>query len=267
MSFSTQAKVGLVTIVAILILGGMIMWKGDILLKTAGYELIGSFNNVGGLLEGADVRYRGYKVGKALHINPEPSETRVRMNIVGDIRVPLGSTLRIAFDGLIGQKYVEIMPSLSDKNCPPKSVLKGFSTLGLVDFIDVGTVNLEELKGILESVRKLTDDPATQKAVKESIVNIEEATAQFNRLVADINDIMAKEDFKKSLEGLKNTSGLIVKVSQRLDAITAAIEKLTSDPNFGEDIKGTAKEAREAMLEVKNAAADIRKTLRKLVRE
>jgi len=267
MGFSTQAKVGLVTIIAILIFAGMIMWKGDILLKTAGYELIGSFENVGGLLEGSDVRFRGYKVGKVLHINPGSVDTRVYMNIVGDIRVPMGSTLRIAFDGLIGQKYVEIMPSASDKFCPPKSVLKGFSTLGLVDFIDVGTVNLEELKGILESVRKLTDDPQTQKAIKDSIINIEGATVQFNRLVSDINDIMAKEDFKRSLEGLKNTSALIVKVTQRLDSITASIEKLTSDPDFGNDLKGTAKEAKEAMLEVKNAASDIRKTLRKLVRE
>jgi len=267
MKFSTTAKIGLVTMFAVMILGGMVVWKGDIFLKTAGYELIGSFENVGGLLEGADVRYRGYKVGKVLRIVPSGRDTRVYMNLMGGIRVPEGSTLRVAFDGLIGQKYLEIMPTLSEKTLKPRSVMKGFATLGLVDFIDVGTMNLEELKGILGSVRKITDDPTTQQSIKEAIVNIEAATFQLNRFVTEVNTIMASKDFKKTLEVLGQTSDMVTKISQRLDSITASIEKLTTDPNFAEDIKGTAREAKDAMVEVKNAASDIRKTLRKLVRE
>jgi len=266
MRLSTQAKIGIVTILAVLTLGGMVIWKGDVFLKARGYKLVGSFKNVGGLLEGADVRFRGYKVGKVLRILPGVADTKVYMNIAGNIKVPKGSTLRVAFDGLIGQKYVEIMPSRSDESIKPGGVIKGFSTLGLVDFIDVGTVNLEELKNILESVRKITDDPETQKAVKDALTNIESATFELNKFVKDLNELMEKEEFEKAISSLGKTSEMFVDISERLDAITASVEDLMSDPAFVSDIKGAAKGANEAMGEIKEAASDIRKTLRKLVR-
>jgi len=266
MGLSTQAKVGIVVLIAAILLATMIVWKGDVFLKMRGYELIGSFENVGGLQEGADVRYRGFKVGKVIRITPGIKETKAYLNIASHIRVPQGSTLRIAFDGLIGQKYVEIIPFPSEKVLKPGSVLTGFSTLGLVDFIDVGTINLEELKKILESVRKVTDDPATQKAVKEALINIEAVTFQLNKFIVDLNTIMAGEDFKKTLQGLSETSDVIVKLSTRLESITEAIDKLAADPEFAENLKGAAKSAKEAMEEVKSAAQEVKKTVKKLAR-
>ena len=56
MKLSMYAKVGLVVTLAVLVLGGMIVWKGDIFVRTRGYMIIGSFNDVGGLLVGAEVR-------------------------------------------------------------------------------------------------------------------------------------------------------------------------------------------------------------------
>jgi len=218
------------------------------------------------LLEGSDVRYRGYRVGKVLRIIPGVEDTKIYMTIAGGIKVPVGSTLRVAFDGLIGQKFVEIVPSRSLKSVRPGSEIKGFSTLGLVDFIDVGTVNLEELRGILESVRKITDDPKTQSSVKEALINIEAATYELNKFVKDLNDLMDKDELEKAISGLSKTSEMVVDIGTRLDAITIALDDLLSDKEFGENIKGAAKGANEAMDEIKNAASDIRKTLRKLVR-
>lgn len=266
MGLSTNAKVGIVVLIAIISFGGIVLWKGDIFLKVRGYELIGSFQNVGGLQEGADVRYRGFKVGKVLRVIPGTKDTRVFLNIASHIEVPEGSTLRIAFDGLIGQKYVEIMPIDTDQVYKPGSVLRGYSTLGLVDFIDVGTINLEELKKILESVRKVTDDPATQKAIKEALINIEGVTFQLNKFIKDLNEIMAGKDFKRTLQGLSETSEIIVKLGGRLERIADAVDKLTSDPEFSKNLLGAAKSAKEAMEEVKNAAIEVKKTVKKLAR-
>jgi phospholipid/cholesterol/gamma-HCH transport system substrate-binding protein len=266
MRLSTRAKIGIVTTLAVLILGGMIVWKGDVFLKARGYVLVGSFKNVGGLLEGSEVRYRGYKVGRVIKIIPGIVDTKIYMNIAGGIRVPKGSTLRVAFDGLIGQKYVEVQPSRSENVLKPMSIIKGYNTLGLVDFIDVGTVNLEELRAILESVRKVTDDPATQKSVKDALKNIDSATFELNKFVSGLNEMMEQEDFTEAFAGLKEASSLIVTVSERLDSITKSIDDLTGDPEFGSNLKEAAKGAKEAMQELRDAASDIRKTLRKLAR-
>lgn len=263
MKLSMQAKVGIVAIMAVLVLGMMIVWKGDTFLKASGYELIGVFSNSGGLMTGAEVRYRGYKVGKVIKIFPSPEEVKVYLVVDRSIKVPEGSSLRVAFDGLIGQKYVEIMPGQSPVMLQSKSVLPGFSTLGIVDFIDVGTQNLEESKRILQSVRKITDDPIIQKAAKDTLVNIEKSTYEINRITSGFSKSLTKGGFDELIKNLGAASETVNRVSKELDTIITALSKLTNDPEFTSDIKGTVKNAKEAFEEFKKASQDASKVLKR----
>ena len=263
MKLSMQAKVGIVALAALIILGSMIVWKGDIFLKAQGYELIGSFSNAGGVMPGAEVRYRGYKVGKVTRIEPSPEDVKVYLIIQQNIKVPEGSSLRVAFDGLIGQKYVEIMPGMSAVMLKSGSAIPGFSTLGIVDFIDIGTQNLEESKRILQSVRKITDDPVIQKAAKETLVNIEKTTSELNKIATGLSKSLSKGGFEDLIKSLSTASETVNRVSTELDGIILALNKLTSDPEFMADIKSTAKNAKEAFEEFKKASADASKVLKR----
>jgi phospholipid/cholesterol/gamma-HCH transport system substrate-binding protein len=263
MKLSMQAKVGMVALTACLLLIGIIIWKGDIFLVAKGYEVIGSFTNAGGLMPGAEVRYRGYKVGKVMKIDPSPNEVSVYLMIEPNIKVPEGSTLRVAFDGLIGQKYVEIMPSLSNVPIKKGSRVMGFSTSGIVDFIDVGTQNLEESKQILQSIRKFTDDPAIQSAAKQILVNFEKSSIEINRITTNLNKSLGKGGFEETLNNLNSASNTINNVIKKMDGIINALDDLVSDPNFTTDIKATARNAKEAFEEFKKASTDASKALKK----
>ena len=263
MKLSLQAKVGMVALAAIIILASMIIWKGDIFLKVKGYEIIGSFNDAGGVMTGAEVRYRGYQVGKVVKIEPSPEEVRVYLIIQPNIGVPEGSSLRVAFDGLIGQKYVEIMPGVSTVMLKNNSVIPGFSTLGMVDFIDVGTQNLEESKRILQSVRKITDDPIIQKAAKDTLLNIEKSTSEINKIAADLSASISKGGFGDLIKSLSTASDTINRVSKELDGVISALDKLTSDPEFIGNVKDTVKNAKDAFSELKQASSDASKVLRR----
>lgn len=263
MKFSMQAKVGLISLFAVLILGSMIVWKGDLFLVTSGYQLIGSFNNAGGLMPGAEVRYRGYKIGKVTRIEPNPEDVKVYLLIQSKIDVPDDSTLRVAFDGLIGQKFVEIVPGISANKLKNGSVLSGYSTLGIVDFIDIGTQNLEESKRILQSVRTITDDPVVQRAAKETLINIERSTYSINKITADLSKALAKGGFEDTIKSLTEASDTITSVSKRLDSIISALDKLVNDPSFISDVKDTAKNAKDAFDELKKASSDASKVLKR----
>jgi len=263
MKLSMQAKVGMLALAALIILATMIVWKGDVFLKTGGYELIGSFSNAGGVMPGAEVRYRGFKVGKVVKIEPNPQDVKVYLIIQRNIKVPEGSSLRVAFDGLIGQKYVEIIPGLSSNMLKSKSSIPGFSTLGLVDFIDIGTQNLEESKRILQSVRQITDDPVVQQAAKETLVNIEKTTYELNRITSGLSKSLSKGGFEDLIKSLSAASDTINRVSKELDGIISALSKLTSDPDFMSDVKATAKNAKEAFEELKKASTDASKVLKR----
>jgi phospholipid/cholesterol/gamma-HCH transport system substrate-binding protein len=263
MKISLQAKVGMVALAAMVILASMIIWKGDIFLKAKGYELIGSFDNAGGVMTGAEVRYRGYKVGKVVRIEPSPEEVKVYLIIEPSINVPEGSSLRVAFDGLIGQKYVEIMPGVSTVMLKNKSVIPGFSTLGMVDFIDVGTQNLEESKRILQSVRKITDDPLIQKAAKDTLLNVEKSTREINKIAAGLSASISKGGLGELIKSLSTASDTINRVSKELDGVISALDKLTSDPEFISNVKDTVKNAKDAFNELRQASDDASKVLRR----
>ncbi len=89
-----------------------------------GYEIKARFLKVGGLNTGADVRINGIKVGTVISqkINPEDYMVDVSLSIMPNISLPADSTITVAGDGLMGDKYVKIEPGTSAKKMAPGDV-------------------------------------------------------------------------------------------------------------------------------------------------
>src|SRR3989338_2177018 len=113
MNLSNSAKVGFFTLIAFIVLAVMITWKSNFLLVREGQGILGSFQNIEGLTIGSEVRYRGYTVGKVMELDPNPKDVRVYAVVKKGLVIPSDSKLRIGFDGLVGQKYLEIRPGRS----------------------------------------------------------------------------------------------------------------------------------------------------------
>jgi phospholipid/cholesterol/gamma-HCH transport system substrate-binding protein len=83
------------------------------------YELVAEFTEVGGLIEGATVRLAGVQVGRvtAVDLPPEPGgKVRVTLTIARRFanRIRRNSEARIATQGLLGDKLVEITIGSAD---------------------------------------------------------------------------------------------------------------------------------------------------------
>lgn len=80
-----------------------------------GYELNARFLKVGGLNTGADVRINGIKIGTVIaqKINPDDYMVDVKLSILPDISIPSDSTVLVAGDGLMGDKFIKIEPGVS----------------------------------------------------------------------------------------------------------------------------------------------------------
>lgn len=206
---SNQAKVGMMVVLALILLGSIVTWKSSFLLKLSGYEMIGSFQNVEGLTVGSEIRYRGFKVGKVIRIDPAPEDIRVFCVIDKGIKFPTDSYLRVAFDGLVGLKFLEVRPGKSAVLYRPHQILYGKSTASIVDFVDMGTQNLVETKKILVAIKDIVEKPEIQHAFINAVLNIEKATIEINRL------------------------------TKQLQAVAAAVNNIVGDKNFQENFKGT----------------------------
>ncbi|MBF91236.1 MAG: outer membrane lipid asymmetry maintenance protein MlaD [Rickettsiales bacterium] len=75
------------------------------------YNLKAKFLKVGGIMIGNDVKLRGVKVGivKKVQLDKEFFAS-VEFEVDSKIKVPKNSTISVFSDGLLGNKYLSIMP-------------------------------------------------------------------------------------------------------------------------------------------------------------
>lgn len=119
----SELKVGIFVFVGLVILVLFILLIGDLKTWTSRYRLNFTFNFANGVKVGAPVRYAGVDVGEISDIKfifiPEEQKTKVQ--IIGWVKkgidIPADSTVWVNTLGLLGEKYVEIMPGKDYANC------------------------------------------------------------------------------------------------------------------------------------------------------
>jgi len=99
-----------------------------------GYELNAVFYKIGGLSNGSDVRINGIKVGSVTdnRLNGQTFDAEVKMSIRPDVQLPDDTVATIASEGLVGNKYIRLLPGTSKKIIPPNgkiSKTKDFKSL------------------------------------------------------------------------------------------------------------------------------------------
>jgi phospholipid/cholesterol/gamma-HCH transport system substrate-binding protein len=99
-----------VLIVAIVFLG--FAYSASQLGDESGYELVAQFDRVDGLQRGNDVRIGGIKVGTVVDqtLDPETYRAMVRFTMREDVEVPVDSSVAVVSDGLLGGKYLALVP-------------------------------------------------------------------------------------------------------------------------------------------------------------
>lgn len=79
--------------------------------------LTAKFDRIDGLAPGADVRIAGVKVGSVVdqRIDPQTFLAVLTFRIDGSLRIPADSSAEIASEGLLGGRFVSIVPGGADR--------------------------------------------------------------------------------------------------------------------------------------------------------
>lgn len=125
---------------------------------TAGYALNARFDRIDGLNVGADVRMAGVKVGTitASRIDPKTYLAEVNFTVQQGLDLPKDSSAEIVSDGLLGGKYLSLVPGGDD------AVLKPGERVTITQ----SSISLEQLLGkfiFSASEVKNNQQPAPQK--------------------------------------------------------------------------------------------------------
>lgn len=118
-----ELKVGIFVFIGLVIFVLFILFIGGFKTWSSGYKISINFNFVNGVKIGAPVRFAGVDAGeiKKIYIEylPDVNKTNIRLEawLRSNIKVPVDSTVLVNTLGLLGEKYVEIMPGDNYAQC------------------------------------------------------------------------------------------------------------------------------------------------------
>lgn len=123
---SIEAAVGIFMLIGIVCVGylsirlGEMEWGGDKF-----YPVVARFQSVSGLITGARVELAGVHVGKvdSIALDPERQVAVVRLKIQKDVVLSDDVIASIKTSGLIGDKYLQLVPGNSDTALKPGGMI------------------------------------------------------------------------------------------------------------------------------------------------
>jgi phospholipid/cholesterol/gamma-HCH transport system substrate-binding protein len=227
-TLSLEFKVGFFVVVAILLLSVMVFQIGGINIFGANmYKLNVIFDFVGGIAKDAPVHVAGVAVGDVKDVeifyNNEQQKTQVRLLLMvqKNVKIPKDSVAYINTLGILGEKYIEIVPGDDKEN---------FLVPG--DFL-IGN-NPVQLEKLTESLVDIVGDQTVRDSLKESFYNVRIATDNLRQASELLNETIAQVSSGQGTVGkflvddsiYKESEAMIVNMNQRID-------KTISDLNVG----------------------------------
>ncbi len=92
-------------------------YKSSQLDTTDGYSLTAKFDRIDGVQAGSDIRLSGVAIGRvqSVEIDPETYQAILTLDIEHRIKLPKDSSAEIISGGLLGSKYIALVPGGDDE--------------------------------------------------------------------------------------------------------------------------------------------------------
>jgi phospholipid/cholesterol/gamma-HCH transport system substrate-binding protein len=187
---SSAAKIGIFMLIILAILGYFVLKIEDVKIgRGAGTKKISAvFDSVAGLDNKSSVRVAGVRVGKVTDVKLRPDgKAEVELEIDKDVQLHGNAFARVANLGLLGEKYVEIVPGSPNAPVIPEEQhveLRGTEPASMDDVTNQVSAIATDVKAITESLRGALGGPAGQQRLNEIVENVRMVTVQMRELVA-----------------------------------------------------------------------------------
>ncbi|ALN40958.1 outer membrane lipid asymmetry maintenance protein MlaD [Rickettsia rhipicephali] len=99
---------------------------GSSITSSKGYQVTAHFQSAEGIVVGSDVMISGIKIGsvKKITLDPNSFYASVYLNINDDVKIPKDSKAQVVTSGLLGGKYISILPGNDDENLAANEEIK-----------------------------------------------------------------------------------------------------------------------------------------------
>ena len=277
---SSEVKVGAFALGGAVVLAGIITFMGAFSFGKKGYELRINYPQVSGLMPGHVVRYAGVQVGTVRKLNVAPDKVEVITEIDDNIKIPQGAVFTIASDGIMGEKYVHIVPPTKPGQgfISAGSSLKGTPGGGMDEFFANSGDLMKRLENIAAAFENVFGDKEVQASMKSGFRNMQGITENMNtftkvmadvavanqqditQMIHQINELTQRmnstasyiESIMKGVDNNGETGRNLAAIAknmadttQRMENIVQVLETVAKDPVTQESLKETLVNVKE----------------------
>jgi phospholipid/cholesterol/gamma-HCH transport system substrate-binding protein len=272
MPMSSEAKAGFFFVIAFIILA-MATFRVEELgqLFHPTYSLRVRFRHAAGLKMGDPVAVAGVRVGKIKDLHLESNHIMILAEIKGRVRVREDALAVIAWQGLLGTKYLDI--SLGDPNKPYlpdgaeiRNTREAIDIGAVMEKVDLAVGQIREALGgdvrgkigaILDNVATISEKIAKEQGTLGKLIGSDEMYKKLDSIADDI--VSASKSLRKILsDNEADVKALIKNLSEAGPEIRDAFRKakdLMAKVESGEGVLAT-------LLNDKQAAEDLKATVR-----
>jgi phospholipid/cholesterol/gamma-HCH transport system substrate-binding protein len=228
---SHTARVGLLMVIALVVLGVFIIKIEEIPIGTKGgrVRVQAVFPSVAGLDEKAAVRVAGVRVGIVESIALHGDRAFVTLALERGVVLHQGAHAEVTSLGMLGDKYIELYPGqLEGPLLAAGTVLDGTSPVAFDRILKTGNDIAGDVKAVTESLRKSLGGTEGERRLDEIIENIRQLTASVRDLVAaNRNQVDATlANFRAFSETLKSE---LPKLAEKLNHLADNVDGAVSE--------------------------------------
>ncbi|MEM6927365.1 MAG: MlaD family protein [Myxococcota bacterium] len=282
---TTEIKVGVFVIASATLLGSAwaLTWDG-VRPGESAYPLVAHVQSADGLWEGTPVRVAGVEIGSVRRIGLDGRQASLDLDVRSAFELPVDSIVQLRSTGMLGDRFVEIVPGNSETMFAPGAVLSQEAPAFDMDAAGRQVQALATEAGAsVEAVSALLTDEANRRHLETTLARLAELTAalaaSWQRNDAAVDAILqrtahvaaradqlatrASPEIEGQLEALTVAVEKLDAVLTNLESITARIDRgegtiggLVNDREVLDELTSTLKSANAATAGVKELDAD-----------
>jgi phospholipid/cholesterol/gamma-HCH transport system substrate-binding protein len=215
-----EVATGVVIFLAIVIFIAGYLYLKEVPFKAGRYFLTVYFDDVTGLEKSDFVSVSGLRIGRVKNLKLDDFQVMAKIEINPGVKLPKDSRAIIKSFGMVGEKYVEIVPGVAPDILQDGDSIKGTNSGDLTDIsgsMDGLVQQAQELINKLRNILESTFDNATQRNLKESVFHLRNISAALDR--NSNNNIEHLENILANLDSISNNlSGIIGQRRHQLEA-------------------------------------------------
>ena len=218
---------------------------GIMYLKNAGigqssYSFTVIFDNVQGLNEGDQVNMLGKRIGSVTKTKILKQKVAVELSIYKNFafRIPVDSQIEVKSEGLLGSKYISIVPGNNDE----QSIQSGDTVEGIREFdlseITPGIVPMtQDLAAFARQLKSVLGDEQ-KESIKGIILSLETMSENLDGMIMNYKNIISvdqKEKVKNSILNIENASKLLLSEFEKMSKISNKTDQIVTSLNTFDD--------------------------------